>query len=795
MPLLKSRRSKLAVAIGLGFFVLFVVIFGYFEILLSGLSGTTLGSSSPVPAVSGYVNNQALLTYNNAKYELPYLSVVYNAPFVTSLSAQGGVYRIPPPTHIYILNYSGGCFDCGNATTAIRTFIAGIKAYDMQGLYANITNVSVGNLAGIQNDSILVVVTGLIPSEMAVNNFSLVNTLLAKQTSILYVGKNFSSMIVSGVVAEPAPSGKVPSFLSSYTPGKKGIKSDGTFTFNAPTFAFYQGTSYRLLTYENIGNGSIAAFPNTLASWPSEQAAGEDLAKAVYQMFWLPRYAFGSTAEVAVPKGGIGTIGIVMNTSGNSTPNKYNITFPQTLAKGYYRVAIAGIPAYVGRPDVYTYITGRPSMNTRGMVSLQKNVSPNESNVQITFNLTSAPVNPTKLSTFIKIYNQNLQPTGWVEQGPSINNFSEASQKSFYNYYNINLGPGRYIIMLTNFSDNTEVAAGFFVIPNYVITPTQINFTSGTFVFKITSGGDAVNNVAYNLSVNNLYPSSGVIRSGIVAYVIPQGAAVSAPLTFTFSMLNQKEVVVVTHQVFPFKLNPQYIELVIVLVMMLIMVLFVRAPVRDEFYIDVPSLPESKKIEIKIKAAEVLSVFDKLNTNYHWKYMPLSKTEMKSAIAINIKYKNIPVELTYRNIDSILDSLLVKGYIVGADELYAPATWVEASKHDIGYLATFKKLRIYFVTHSYTFSEIDSSEEADMVASMHGDKKYVVIYSETTRFKNIPIYPDARTYLIFLNSDAMEEFRSKLYTTSSDEVEKLKMYISSDYIRLVDADNLDKTMG
>jgi hypothetical protein len=71
----------------------------------------------------------------------------------------------------------------------------------------------------------------------------------------------------------------------------------------------------------------------------------------------------------------------------------------------------------------------------------------------------------------------------------------------------------------------------------------------------------------------------------------------------------------------------------------------------------------------------------------------------------------------------------------------------------------------------------------------------MVIYSQTSRFKNIPIYPGSRTYLVFLNSDAMEEFKARLYSTSSENAEKLKMYISADYIRLVDADSIEKYIG
>jgi ribosome-associated toxin RatA of RatAB toxin-antitoxin module len=301
-----------------------------------------------------------------------------------------------------------------------------------------------------------------------------------------------------------------------------------------------------------------------------------------------------------------------------------------------------------------------------------------------------------------------------------------------------------------------------------------------------------VTNVRYNVSLNNFYQENGIVQSGIIEYKLPNGAPEGLFLNFTFTILGRKATYVVVHTSAPVAINTQYIELGLVLVMMVIMVIFVRAPTRDEFYIDVPNLPATKKIEVKLKAAEVLSIFDKLNSNYHWKYMPLSKTEVKSAIALNMKYNNIPVELTYRNVDSILDSLLVKNYVVSADELYAPASWVDSSKHDINYLATFKKLRIYFVTHSYTFTDIDISEEADMVATLHGDRRYVVIYSDTSRFKNIPIYPGSRTYLVFINSDAMEEFKEKLYNTSSDAAEKLKMYISADYIRLVDADNIGK---
>jgi hypothetical protein len=788
MPLLRSRRSKIIVAIALVCIILVGGVFGYLTLLITNLNKAASNPALPSPSITGYLNYQGLLAYNNGQYEFPYVSVVYNAVSAGKLNAKASIFVNKPPSHLYILNFTGGCYQCGNATEAINSLISGINGYGMNWLVANTSYISPDNLSQVQNDSILVIVTGLLPSQLEDNNFSIMSSLLQRQTSILYVGLNFSSMIIPGVVPTQAPTSGVPKYLQTSTEYSRG--NGGIFTFNSPTFRFSNGSRYYFATYTNVGNGSIVSFPNTLQSWPTEQEAGADMATAIWQMFWLPRYASGSTTGAYVSNGGSGAIGIPMN----KTPIPYNLTLPGVLNRGYMVVVVGAAPLYAGKRTAYMYITGQPKLGSRGIVSIAPTLAPNTSGVQIGFNITSKPARPVNLSTYIEIYNQNLTSVLSVP-GPSIHNFSSKSPTLIV-HQNLDIGPGRYIVMLRNFSDNTEVAGGFFTIPSYVITPVNVNFTAGIYIFRIKSGGEPVSNIRYNISLDNAYPSSGVMQSGVIEYKLPAGTPQpSGPLNFTFTILGQKIGYRITHETSPFLVNSEYVEVGVVILMMIIMVVFVRAPTRDEFYVDVPNLPESKKVDIKLKAADVLSVFDKLNANYHWKYMPLSKTEMKSAIAINIKYNNIPVELTYSNVDSILDSLLVKNMVVSEDELYAPIAWMEASKHDITYLATFKKLRIYFVTHSYTFTDIDTSEEADLVATIHGTKKYVVIYSDTSRFKNIPMYPGSRTYLVFVNSDAMEDFRAKLYETSSAEAEKLKMYISADYIRLVDGNEIEKTIG
>jgi hypothetical protein len=171
--------------------------------------------------------------------------------------------------------------------------------------------------------------------------------------------------------------------------------------------------------------------------------------------------------------------------------------------------------------------------------------------------------------------------------------------------------------------------------------------------------------------------------------------------------------------------------------------------------------------------------------------MPLSKNEVRMAIATNLRKNNMPINLTYNNVDVILSQLVEKNELASIDDLYAPKAWIDASKHDIEYLAVFKKLRLYFVSHALIFSDLDSSTVADMTIASHGEKIYIVIFSPTSRFKNIPVYSNSITYIAFINEDRLEEFKDSLYSNVSPDVEQLKLYISAGMIRLINVDNPD----
>lgn len=768
--------------------LIFGALIGYLYIIVHNSNrqqSSSIASHAHIAASIGY---EQALSYNYANYLEPYISVNYASANATEILINASVYKSRPPQHIYVLNYTNACYQCGNATAVYDAFKSSIADYNLNSIYGNISQISIPNLNRMPNDSILVILNGLLPINFTAGNAQLMNQLISKHTSIIYIGQNFSTEFVVGTTSTQEIVSKLPLYLDTINPNNLG-NSYG-FYFNRSTFKLLNGIDYGYLSYENVGNGSIVVFPNTLQSWKSPLYAGKDIARAIAELFWLPSYAQGASyATISLNNTGkhYGSLGVIED----KIPISYTQNATSTIDAGYMRVVVIGVSPYVANDTAYDYIYQRPDFSSNGTVSMSSAFIPGYNYMRFVFNITNKPINPIKLATFLYVYDQNMSLVSESSNVTTFSNFS-ISSAPFVIDRNLTLGPGNYIVLLKSFNNSAVLAGGLFTISPILIRATAANFTVDRYVFTVLSQNTLLNGINYTITVNGAYPQKGKLDNGELYYQLPSGSpSLTGLLLFNVSMLSENFNYGFTYTPLPFEVNPEYAEAGIAGLIVAIMILFVKAPVRDEFYIDVPSMRIGKKINIKLKASEVEEVFGKLNSNYHWRFMPLSKDEVKAAISLNIKYSNIPVELTYANIERILDTMVVGGYVTYADNLYMPKSWIDASGHDMIYLATFKKLRMYFVTHNYTFTDLDQSDAADIVAKVHGDTRYIIIYSKTSKFMNVPIYNGSKTYLVFLNSFELEAFKSKLFLTPTNQAQELKMYISADYVALIDADNFD----
>ncbi len=640
------------------------------------------------------------------------------------------------------------------------------------------------------NDSILIVPNGLLPSSLLGNygstNSSLLQYLVSKGVSIIYIGGGFSSMLLPGGVVTPSPS--LPSYLSTtkYSPQKQNLSIPQNFSlyFSSPTFSFSNGNSYYNITYVNIGgtNSSIVAFSNYLDSWKNNSEAAEDVAKTIESLLWMPYYSEGYQ-QVRLNATSSGSLGVAMEFPGIA----YSYSDLNELNSGYGRILLYTNESLSPASKAVFYpVYYKPNFYLNGTLSLPSELVPNgATNVGVTIFTNS--VVPIPVELHITVYNMNMTDV-YSTSLPPVSAFGNFT---FLKHVQFPLAPGEYIASLQNFYDK-QYAASMFLVPNIEIKPIVENFSSGKFVFFISDLGVPISGVNYSISINKLYPQTGIIQNGTLTYLLPPGSPQAfGNVTFNVQMFSESFPYVSYNAPHVVTINSQYVELAIVLIIVMLMVVLIRAPNRDEFYIDVPILPPQQKVQIKIRSQEIVSAFDKLNAYYHWKYMPLSLKEVKNAISNYIRYNNIPVNLTYGNVELILNKLASANLIVQVEDLYMPSYWISQSGHSAEYLSIFKKLRTYFVTNTFVFTDLDSSNLADIVTTIHGDRVYFVIYSDTSKFKDIKVYPDIKLYIVLLNSDKLADFKSKLYASTSVEAEELKMYISAGIVKLVDADNLE----
>ncbi len=778
----------LAIAIIIGSLMAYLVI----EINTIGHAITAQKASLKAQAF-GYVIGRELLYYNNSHSLAPYLLLHYSTFNSSVLYVNASLSKFPVPNNIFILNTTNECIYCDNVSAVAYSIYSNLKSYGLLPGTKSLYIVEINSVLNMPNDSILIVLNGLMPQQFFSNvpgsNEMVIDRLLDKGTSIIYVGKNFNSVLIPGSII--VKNSNLPYYMltnqttrnSTFYNAVKANTLQDLFFYNQ-TFTFFRQSEFGYVAYANARNGTVVAFSNYVDTW-APKYAGVGIAKAISEQFWIPRYASGNVTLSLPRLNSTGNIGIVLNDTSISTVNTSISEITGSLnSTAYARLLLYTDRSYgTGNGSAYYYITYKPTFSINGSVSLPDFVIPGET-VPIEMTIFSNSSAQTTIAPHITIYDINMTPIVSQPLSPfhTSGNFSFTVQKPFYTV------PGKYILSLDGISGYRYASAFLYIPP---ISITLKSYTNNTFNISVLVNGMGLNNLNYTITVNNKYPSKGFIDNGAIYYALPSNTpTIYGDLNFSISMLSHQFNFTVPHPGVKITITGSEVDIIVVVIIVIILMAAVKAPYRDEFYLDVPSLPKQKFVEIKLKPKELIGTFDKLNLYYHWKYMPLSIEEVRTAIVNNIRYQSMPVAVTYNNVETVLNQLTGLGYLDSADELYAPREW-EKSGFDIEYLAAFKKLRVWFIMHAYMFTEIGSSSSADIVATVKRERIYIVIYSHTTKFRSVPVYPNAQTYIAFLNSQRMYDFKDNLERLYDVESEKLKIYIASEQIKLIDADNPD----
>ncbi|MDE1869456.1 MAG: hypothetical protein KGH71_00525 [Candidatus Micrarchaeota archaeon] len=786
----KSKKLGLAV-IAVPIVIAILILGGIVWYTQSAFGAIEAQANVPVSGPISFnfsVTASGISTYDNAQYLAPYAITKYASRNATYLYIFLDLYSRNPLPNIYYLNTTNYCYQCYSDSALFANVSAALKRFGLITKASTLSYINPNQLSKVPHNSIVIVPSGLLPVYMLPNSVFTLNgstgilDLLNSSDTVFYIGTNFSRSSGPGGVIFSNSNLTVSQLNSAglvTLPFLNRNASSVVSYFSKPTFRLGAGDYYGYASYVNTFNGSVVSFSNTQKSgWANTSAIAFDIAKTISTRVWLSPSAEG-IYQLGLPSSG--TIGI----QGLNTTVAYNrSTAGKTLNSSYGLVTAI---VYNATDYIERDIPIRIPFISNGTLSMQPYLGQTQS-VPIGVEINVNSIKPQLVVPHIDLYTRNLT----FVAGIPIPFFNTTSNIDIIKYYTFQLPSGTYIAVLKNFY-NKYYSSAIFNVTNVVLTPVSLNFRNGTFSFLVRSNNIAITNASYSIDINGAYKESGNITNGLITYSLPKGTVIGyGSETFNLVMFGTRYSYTTTNIQQVLNIPTIYIEFVIVGLAIIILNLIVKPPNRDEYYIDVPEFHEAKKFNVKISRSEILGVFDKVNFAYHWKYMPLTLEELKSGIGGNIRYNNIPVAITIQNAAMIMNKLALDGEIVTSGGYYAPKRWTTDSGYDIEYLSIFRRIRDYSVGHAILFTEIGSSEAADIVLSKGGAQTHVAIYSSISGVKKIDVNSEFKTYIVFADEEKLLAYTDKIYKSYGSEAEMLKIGISYGYIRLVEANALDQ---
>ncbi len=760
-----------------------IILIIYFYAATASLFLKLILSRTPPPSgpISANISlaGSGILYYSNSKLLVPYALLNYTFKNITSTNISLTLYASNPIMHIYLLNVSESCWECSYPISGLNSSLyAYLSGYGLIQNSSSYGYVNLTALPSLPNDSIIVVPSGrlpgaLLPDTTRYSSFTLLD-ILQRGDTVIYAGKDFSDWMGEGTNNyEYNTSQQILQELSQNSLNTTAISAPKInnytrygFYFHSPTFVFSMGNTYGPLTYITVGNGTVVAFSNVSSAWNSTTDEANDIAKVISERIWMNSLTHGA---YTLNTSGSGTLSVFA--VDNGLPNSQDTRNALNTTHALVRISLSNVK--LSKNEEFQF---RPSFSPNGSISLPARIGISESfPMIITINASNTRIYPIEIlnSTFVNTFT-NMPVIHPVP--PNRTTIIE----SFY------LKPGYYIASVLGVTDSSAL----FDLGALNITPLNVDFEHGVFTFMVTSSGIPVSGALFTGSIDGAYNTSGTVENGVLNYTLPSGTVIKyGTHTLSFDMLGTSY-----HYSQAYTGNEHipafYIEFGIAAVVMLLINLIIKDPIRDEYFVDVPSFPHMSKTVVRMGSDSIVNLFDTVNNTFHWKYMPLSRDEISAGISNNLRYENMPISITFQNLTEILYKLTLSGSLVALGDYFMPKRWEAGSRHDIEYLVIFRELRDYLVANSVLFTDLDASEYADMVITSSGRQGYIYIYSSSRGMREMRIDGRSKLYIAFLNSETQSLFTESLYASYGPDAEALKIALSASVVQLINIDDL-----
>lgn len=798
----KGAKKPSGIPFGLLLGIAAVAILIFLLVIAFVFVSATPPSTPPAPpapkpqfaaSIVSNIDERGVLSYSPQEKSLyqPYLSIDIYSSGAKEVNVSASLYNSQPSRQIFILRHTrkwADTYDDFRSALSDRLAENGFP----------LTDIAPEQLRSLPPGSTLIVPTGFLPSFMlddappeakSAQPRPLLLSLASSGTSVVFIGQSFDTVLDgdSQVSADadklartgirfdernkPSPSGEFPLSKPLYT---------ATSTSRDATSTMLWGPISQI----SYGGGSILLVPETLdGGWDKNGTnAGNDIARLVIGEPFRPRLSGSSSS--------------LQGLSGNMSSRAYLFFSPTEAKGGFVRVNyLVSDSNGVQRSqfeDIYVqkeplgdiYFDGTPSLMPRylGGSSADVFVVLREQNCDK-----------------VKLYFQLLQNRTVTEYHDLETGLTQPCGKIKSNL-ETDQTPGSYILRLSDENDRTYASTKVDVLGVQILGPLDTPcgafcaFRDGVFNFTFLMAGQ-VRPVEY-VKIWSDQSAAQEFRGQSVASYRPgvnfKGSDKGEDHAFFFDFgggytqsITMKKIVT---RAFWDDWKVQVLGVFAILIG--VFGYLIRRPEKQPLSLDIPDFAPLTVKKIPMPSSAVLGIFEQINRDYAWEFMPLKTEELKGGF-LKMNWGGKPIAIGDYNLERILGRLAEKGLVEQSLGYWGLAKWNAASGHSTAKRAVFRRLRDLCVTNAIRFSKLGALPYCD-VKIVVGQGEYFIHFYQGDRgiiSRALETVPLGRSWILFADNFEREKFRALLQSSETAPL-ALKMELYNYRAKLVTIDEL-----
>ena len=651
------------------------------------------------------------------------------------------VYNSLAPSVVYYLDYKAYPPKYMNGVDVYKSILE--RKLKDEGIELKV--VGIDDLKRLDKDSVVIVPTGMVPIEFSSGiNHTII--FIGQDVTKYYnqktgtVNTNLKPLVSK--VSERAPSVGLKLKMSEFLVGE-GKQVHG------------------IVSVAQLKGGTLVTIPASLQSWDSVEDAVDDTIKIIDEHPW--------TEE-------IGSADVPSNTL------SFSPSFKQSSV--YVVVKDNDTIVYSGKVVSQNYDSVNLDMNE----IIPLGISKDESEIYFSIHI-NKPYNYLYDSYKYYVYDSSNRKIN--TQSDEISLAGEDTQFTIPN----DLHPGNYLLKLVRFTNGKQIVTavhGFHVVAP-VMNVEAIPETN-TYNIRVLCDRDCDN---FKYSTATLYVDGEQEKvfdyaNYLTTTLYLSGGEHTLTLDFGKGLKTSYTVNIKKKTFLDYLFNPLYFGIIILSIFIVALAIQFRRKEKDVYYLDIPDFPPVSRITVPMKRSVILSLFDQIEKDYGWHYLPIKISELQSAL-LRLSYKGRPLNVSEHNIEKVLDLLSSEGYVKSYDGYYALTKWCDETGKDIKTFALLRKLRDMFINNVVRFEPFGKVKNADTKIYLSGDEYYILLFNDPTDviLKTIGPLKDKNVIILFENELAKENFVNMLYSHDK-EVLMFKLELNSDNITLMTLDEFEK---